>query len=188
MENDLTRVLLVTKDSKVSLLIKQVLIAPLFEVTVLSDFNEARRTLVEESFKIIIADFAEGDGEDFVCDINENRASILLLIPHELFEEVSYKVESYGIMSLSKPFDTFYFYNIIKIILAVNVKMERLSSKTSALKSKLEEIRITNRAKLLLMQNKNLSEEEAHHYLEQTAMDRCIKKTDLAKEIINEYS
>ena len=68
MEADTTKVLLVCKDAKLSSVIKQVLTAPLFALTEMADFNEARRRLMEESFGIIIADFADGEGQDFVAE------------------------------------------------------------------------------------------------------------------------
>lgn len=185
MEADITKVLLVTKDSKLSSQIKSVMIAPLFALTEISDLNEARRQLMEESFKIILVDFADGSGLDFATDISESNSTILLLIPNEHFDHISYKVEPYGILPITKPFDQFYFYNMIKIALAVQAKIDRLLFQNIKLKNKMEEIRIVNRAKMVLMSHKNMTEEEAHRYIEQTAMNRCMKKIDLAKEIIS---
>jgi len=184
MEADITKVLLVSKDSKLSSQIKSVLIAPLFAVTEINDFNEARRHLMEESFKLILVDFGDGSGLDFSTDISETPSTILLLIPNEHFDQISYKVEPYGVLPITKPFDQYYFYNIIKISLAVQAKIDRLLFQNIKLKNKLEEIRLVNRAKMLLMSHKNMTEEEAHRYIEQTAMNRCIKKIDLADEII----
>ena len=109
---------------------------------------------------------------------------MLLLVPNEHFDEISYRVEGYGILTITKPFEPFYFYNMIKIAIAVQYKVQILSSQTTKLKVKMEEIKQVNRAKMLLMQNMNMSEQEAHRYIEQTAMNRCMKKIDLAKEII----
>ena len=52
----------------------------------------------------------------------------------------------------------------------------------------MEEIRLVNRAKMLLMQNLNMSEADAHRYIEKEAMNRCIKRTNLSEEIIKTYS
>ena len=52
----------------------------------------------------------------------------------------------------------------------------------------MEEIRIVNRAKMLLMQNKEMSEQEAHRFLEKQAMDRSMKRIAVADEIIKTYS
>ena len=119
MTEDTHSVLVVTKDSKLSQSISVMLIPPLFETEVLSDFNEARRRVAERSYNIILVDYSEGEGADFATDVSEGLATILLLTPPSLFEEVSYRVEGYGIIAITNPFDQFYFYNMIKAAIAV---------------------------------------------------------------------
>ena len=76
---------------------------------------------------------------------------------------------------------------MIKAAIAVQYKVQILSSQTTKLKVKMEEIRLINRAKMLLMQNMQMSEQEAHRYIEKEAMDRGMKKTAVAEEIIKTY-
>lgn len=180
----ITSVLVVTKDNKISSLIGQMLVAPIFEVAISSDFNDARRRLSERNYKIIIVDSGDGSDIDFAIDISEMLSVILLLSPEHLFDQISYKVEPYGILTLTRNFDAFYFYNMIKISLAVDAKIERISSQTVKLKEKMEEIRIVNRAKMILMQTKGLTENEAHKFIEKTAMDECTKKIVIAERIV----
>lgn len=187
MTLDSHSVLVVSKDSKISSLISVMLVAPVFETTVVSDFNEARRKAQERVYNIILVDFADGEGVDFATDIADSTSTILLMVPAQHFEQISYKVESYGVMTITAPFDQFYFYNMIKIAIAVQYKVQVLSSQTTKLKEKMEEIRVVNRAKMLLMQNLNMSEQEAHRYIEKDAMDRSLKKTAVAEQIIRTY-
>lgn len=60
--------------------------------------------------------------------------------------------------------------------------------KTLSIEEKMEEIRIVNRAKWLLISELKLDESEAHRYIEKQAMDRCVSKKTVAKEIIKTYS
>lgn len=188
MISDTYSVLLVCKDSKISSLINVMLTPPMFELQVVTDFNEARRCCAERVFNIIIVDFADGEGTDFATDVSDSTSTILLLTPNQHFEQISYKVESFGILTIVSPFDNFYFYNMIKIAIAVQYKVQIMHSQATKLKEKMEEIRLVNRAKMLLMQNLSMSEQEAHRYLEKEAMDRCIKRTVLAEEVIKSYS
>ena len=52
----------------------------------------------------------------------------------------------------------------------------------------MEEIRLVNRAKWLLISQLNMTEPDAHHYLEKQAMDQCISKRQMAENIIGTYS
>jgi response regulator NasT len=168
-------------------MIGAMLIPPVFDVKFSSDFNEARRLSAERTFNIIIVDFADGQGTDFALDIADSPSTILLMAPAQHFDQISYKIEPYGILTVSTPFDQFYFYNIIKIAIAVQYKVQVLSSKATKLKEKMEEIRLVNRAKMLLMQNLKMTEQEAHRYIEKEAMDRGMKKIAVSEEIIKTY-
>ncbi len=187
MESDVTSVLLVTKDNKISSSIMQMLIPPIFEVTLCSDFNEARRKVNEVVYKIIIVDSGDDSGATFSIDISDTLSTIVLLAPNSLFDQISYRVESYGVLTISKPFDAFYFYNMIKIALAVQAKIQRISSQNVKLKVKMEEIRVINRAKMLLIQHRQMTEDDAHHFIERVAMDKGLKKINAAQEIIVEF-
>lgn len=169
-------------------MVTALLVAPLFELTVCTDFNDARRKCGERNFNIVLVDFADGEGTDFSIDISDSPSTILLLAPAALFDQISYKVEPYGILTLTAPFDQFYFYNMIKVAIAVQYKVQVLSSQTTKLKEKMEEIRLVNRAKMLLMQSKGMTEQEAHRYIEKEAMDSGSKKTTVASLIVNTLS
>lgn len=188
MTADSHSVLVITKDIKISSLIQAMMTPPLFECQIVNDFNEARRLTSERLYNIILIDYADGEGVDFARDISENLSTILLLTPQHLYEEVSYRVEGYGIITVSTPFDQFYFYTSIKTAIAVQYKVQILSSQTTKLKVKMEEIRLMNRAKMLLMQNLKMTEEQAHRYIEKESMNRGMKKTALSEEIIRTYA
>ncbi|MBS7265453.1 MAG: ANTAR domain-containing protein [Spirochaetia bacterium] len=187
MEAESHSVLVVSRDSKIISQISAFLVPPLFELTTTSDFNEARRLATERSFNIIIADSGDGYDTDFAINLADSYSTILLLVPNEHFDEISYRVEGYGILTITKPFEPFYLYNMMKIAIAVQYKVQVLSSQTTKLKVKMEEIKQVNRAKMLLMQNMNMSEQEAHRYIEKEAMDRGMKKTAISEEIIKTY-
>lgn len=187
MEAESHSVLVVSRDSKIISQISAFLVPPLFELTTTSDFNEARRLATERSFNIIIADSGDGYDTDFAINLADSYSTILLLVPNEHFDEISYRVEGYGILTITKPFEPFYLYNMMKIAIAVQYKVQVISSQTTKLKVKMEEIKQVNRAKMLLMQNMNMSEQEAHRYIEKEAMDRGMKKTAISEEIIKTY-
>ena len=76
---------------------------------------------------------------------------------------------------------------MMKVAIAVQYKVQILSSQTVKLKVKMEEIRLINRAKMLLMQCLKMTEQEAHRYLEKEAMDRGMKRLAVAEEVIKTY-
>ena len=101
MTVDTHSVLVVTKDNKVSSLISAMLMPPMFELQVVSGFNEARRRCADQVYNIVIVDYADGEGCDFATDISDSSSTILLLCPNHEYEQVSYKVESFGIHQIA---------------------------------------------------------------------------------------
>ena len=51
----------------------------------------------------------------------------------------------------------------------------------------MEEIRLVNRAKWLLIEELKMTEQEAHRYIEKQAMDRCVTKRVVAEQILSTY-
>ena len=49
----------------------------------------------------------------------------------------------------------------------------------------MEEIRLVNRAKWLLIEQRGMDEPTAHRYIEKQAMDRCVTRRAVAEEIVN---
>ena len=67
-------------------------------------------------------------------------------------------------------------------------RMRHFEKKSLSIEQKMEEIRIVNRAKWLLISELKMSEPEAHRYIEKQAMDSCVARRKIAEEIIRTYS
>ena len=76
----------------------------------------------------------------------------------------------------------------VGILLSAREKLRKTEKKTLSIEEKMEEIRIVNRAKWLLIGELKLDEPEDHRYIEKQAMDRCVSKRVVAEEIIKTYS
>ena len=55
------------------------------------------------------------------------------------------------------------------------------------LREKIEELRIVERAKCVLIEHLSFSEEQAHRYIEKQAMDRRMTRRSVAEGILNTY-
>ena len=66
-------------------------------------------------------------------------------------------------------------------------RLRKSEKKALSIEEKMEEIRLVNRAKCLLIDELKMSEPDAHRYIEKQAMDRCVSKREVAEEIIKTY-
>ena len=55
------------------------------------------------------------------------------------------------------------------------------------LKKQIDDIRLINRAKYILMEYLSMTEAQAHRYLEKQAMDMRVTKAEVAKSILSTY-
>ena len=153
--------------------------------------GDAKRRLVDTPCDIVIINTPLKDdfGLELAVDISEKDAScVALLVKSEYYEQVSYKAEDYGIITVAKPSSTPVILQSVRMLVAMSAKMRRLEKKASTLEMKMEEIRLVNRAKLLLIEQLKMSEAQAHRYIEKQAMDRCVTKRTIAESIISTYN
>lgn len=152
--------------------------------------SEARRILIENSYDIIIINtpLADEFGHDLALYASTNTVSgLILIVKSEIYEEICDRVEDYGILVLSKPLSRQTFYSAVKLVSATQKRLLILEKENMKLQKKIEEIRLVDRAKCVLIQYLNMTEAEAHRYIEKQAMDMRKTKKTIAENILNTY-
>ncbi|MBQ7149102.1 MAG: ANTAR domain-containing protein [Pseudobutyrivibrio sp.] len=151
---------------------------------------KAKRTLNEYDFDICIINgpLNGSMGEELAIDIAEtNVCQVILFVKAEYMDEVTEHVEDYGVITVSKPISKQLFWQALKLAKVAQRRINMAQKESKKLEKKLSEMKIISRAKLLLIINKDLTEEEAHKQIEKRAMDERKQKVEVAHEIIKEY-
>ncbi len=185
------RVLVISKSIKMTELLRETLPGNQYKtISSASTVGEAKRILINQNFDIIVINtpLADDFGMQTAIDLSiEKSSGILILVKNELYDEVSYRVEDYGIVTLAKPTSKQSLYSAIKMLGAMRIRMQALEKETVTLRSKMDEIRLITRAKWVLIDQLNMTEPQAHRHIEKQAMDRCVKKSEIAQNIIRTY-
>ncbi|MCQ2506535.1 MAG: ANTAR domain-containing protein [Lachnospiraceae bacterium] len=159
-------------------------------ITWVDSIAAAKRMILENVFDYVIINTPLPDelGVKFAIDLSENKNLVcLILVRSELYPEIKAKVTPYGAYTLSKPTSGVAISQALDFCAATRERLRGFEKKTLSIEGKMEEIRLVNRAKWLLIENMRLTEPEAHKYIEKKAMNLCISKTDVAREIIKNY-
>ncbi len=159
-------------------------------VTVAGNLSRARRHGVNAEYDLVIvnAPLPDGLGTDFAVEVSEETdAAVLLLIRHELYEETHAKLLPSGVMVLSKPTNTQMLTQEIRSLCAMRERLRAVRQHQATVEERIEEIRLVNRAKWLLIAHEGLTEPEAHRLISKTAMDRHSSKRAVAEEMIRRY-
>lgn len=160
------------------------------EIVIAKNGNEAKRILLERNFDLCIINTPLTD--EFGTELALNIASkplpqVMMIVKNELADEVSAKVEDYGVFVVSKPISRQVFWSVLKLIRAAYNKMMGLQNENVLLQKKIEDIRYIDRAKCLLIEYLKMTEAEAHRFIEKQAMDKRITKRELATSILKTY-
>ena len=162
-----------------------------YPVRFVSNLSAAKRAWSENSFDFVIihSPLPDGTGTGFASDTAASKGTVvLLLIRSELYEDVFEKVVDSGVFTLSRPVSRPVLSAALDWMESARERLRNLEEKTLSVEEKMEEIRLVNRAKWLLISELKMDEPQAHRYIEKKAMDRCLPKKDIAREIIKTYT
>lgn len=160
-------------------------------VLTVKNAGEARRLLSVRNFDIIIINTPLSDefGTELALQAAENTCSgIMLIAKADISEIVSSKTEDLGVITVVKPIDRPMFFHSLRILSAMRDKLAVLENENKKLKQKLDEVKLVQRAKRMLMECLKMSESQAHRYIEKQAMDMRVTKYEVANSIIKTYT
>jgi AmiR/NasT family two-component response regulator len=164
--------------------------ASIDNIVTLRNCGEARRMLLERDFDLVIinAPLQDESGENLAKDIAvKGTSQILLVVKSEYYEQISSITEEFGILTVSKPVNRALFWASLKLAKSAGARLKTLQTENSKLKQKIEDIRIIDRAKVILVSHFRMSEQEAHRYIEKQAMDMRFTKRAVAEGILKTY-
>lgn len=160
-------------------------------VNTASSISSAKRLLTERSFDFVIINspLTDGNGLRLAMDIADEKNTIpLLLVKGEEYPEMLDRTIRNGVYTLAKPLSRGTAGVALAWMAASRERLRVTEKKELSFEEKMNEIRVVNRAKWLLISELNMSEPEAHRYVEKQAMDRCVPRRQVAEEIIRTYS
>ncbi len=162
-----------------------------FPVHTVSSINAARCTLTEKTYDFIIinAPLRDDIGVRFAIDTCRNKQSVVLLIvKSDIYNGIHEQVTKYGVFTLSKPLSKITMTYALNWLESSRERLRQFEKKSLSIEEKMDEIRLVNKAKWILISQLSMSESEAHRYIGKQAMDRCVTKRTIAEEIIKTYS
>jgi len=161
------------------------------QVTVLNSAREAQRLILEQDFDLVIINppLEDESGENLSRHIvSKYWSQVILVVKKEDFEAVSAACEGEGIFILTKPVDREIFGSALSLARSTGNRIKRIHTENVQLKQKIEDIRVIDRAKCLLISYLNLSEQEAHRFIEKQAMDLRSSKRVVAEGVLKTYA
>ena len=164
--------------------------ASIREIAAAKSCGEARRLLLEREFDLVVvnAPLSDESGEDLSRYVaSKSMSQVILIVKSEYFDEVSAICEGDGVLTVSKPVNRTVLWSAIKLASSAQKQVRRVQDENNKLKQKIEDIRIVDRAKCLLISYLKMSEQEAHRHIEKQAMDLRSTRRIVAEGILKTY-
>ena len=153
--------------------------------------GEARRCMLEKTYDVLVVNAPLRDefGSRLCMDASMLSGTVAALFAStDVFEEIAQKVTPRGVFVIRKPAAKQTIAQSFSLLISARERLRTVEKKADKTESKLEEIKAVNRAKWLLIDNEDMSENEAHKYIEKAAMDAGITKMQAAQMIIERFN
>ena len=160
-------------------------------IVTVSHIGAAERTRNGQDFDFVFVNSPLPDDAGIRFAIDCCRAGgtvVLLFVAAALYDSIQSRVEKHGVFVLPRPVPRDAILRGLNWMTAARERLRSYEKKVQPVEEKMEEIRLVNRAKWLLISELKMSEPDAHHYITHQAMDRCCSKRTVAEEIIRLYT
>ena len=183
------RILIVSSSESGTKVLTDLLRAAGFEdITASSSAADARRRSTVESYDLSIINMPLSDetGKELSFDLADKNTTGVITIVNNGHEQI---IGSFGrkkgIYIVVKPLNRKMFLDAVIFVLTAQKQKLKLIRKNEELARTLTDLKIITKAKFLLMEKNGMSEETAHHYIEQSAMNRRLSKRFVAEAVIS---
>ena len=152
---------------------------------------EAGEILKNRCFELTVIDSSVCAGEkeliSSLCGSTSGAVILVLNDAQSAREEIYRSAQDLGVIAVSPKHLKGALIASLHLIDSVENRVALLQSENDRLKHKMYEIKIVNRAKLVLMSYLSMSEKTAHRYIEKQAMDMRTSRVEVAEQILKTY-
>ncbi len=152
--------------------------------------EEAKRCVNNDKFNLIFiyTPLADEVGLNLSAYLaGRTSAGVFIAVSNETALKAGERLMGHGVTAVIKPVTAESIRQCLLAWGAFAKRVDLLTQENKSLKGQLEEIKLIDRAKCVLMQCLAMSESQAHRYLEKQAMDLQISKKRVAEQVLNTY-
>ena len=160
---------------------------PDVQLQTVSGLDEARAALGHLHPTLIVVQSDTPDAQELrrCAELAEGAEAVfLLLVRQEAYGAAWRFLQKYGVCVMTWPMEQTILAQTLRNLLLLKKSMQ---AQTDQLRSQLQDLKRIQKAKGLLMRQLGMTEQDAHRWIEKAAMDRCVKKREIAETIIRMY-
>lgn len=160
---------------------------PDVQLQTISGLDEAGAALERLRPTLIVVQSDTPDAQELrrCAELAEGAEAVfLLLVRQEAYGAAWRFLQKRGVCVMTWPMEQTILAQTLRNLLLLKKSMQ---AQTDQLRSQLQDLKRIQKAKGLLMRQLGMTEQDAHRWIEKAAMDRCVKKREIAETIIRMY-
>lgn len=149
----------------------------------------ARRRILERYYTILVINspLADESGVELAMDAAiQYSISVLLIVPGNTYTQALERVTDYGILVIDKPFPLSRIGHAMRFLSAHQDRLKKLERQVQAAEDKVQELRLIDKAKFLLVEREHMTENEAHRYIGKQAMNNGVSRKRIAQQLLDD--
>lgn len=163
--------------------------AGITDITV-TDGGSLRELFAEHSYDIalLVLPFEDRFGAETAAFLSKSYDTrTIAFVPSKVYDDVCEKLARSGILILPKSSQRALIINALRNAVHTKEKLDELKEEKQTLAEMVNEIKLVNRAKCVLIEYLRISEKEAHRQMQKRAMDQRITLSEVAADILKTY-
>ncbi len=152
--------------------------------------TEARRRIGRFGYDLVMinAPLHHELGADLALDIlSVDGPDVMLICKRENLAAAEQKLQNAPCFVVTTPLNKTVFSRDLRFVINARERRKQLEKQNQKLTKKIEELKLQHRAKLVLMEKLEMTEDEAHRYIQKKAMDNRRTPGQIAESILDLY-
>ena len=182
-------ILVIAAKPRIQSSVRSALTAKYGRVLTAETVQEARRAVEREKIALMVIFSPLKDEEEIprLFDMAERRGIAAgYIVGREIYGETAYRLEGRNVFVVAYPLQMDQVLQLVSFLYQVQKRFWLVLSEQERLQRQVQDIQIACRVKCLLVEKREMTEEEAHHFIEQEAMNTGLSKREAALKILKE--
>ena len=182
-------ILVIAAKPRIQSSVRSALTAKYGRVLTAETVQEARRAVEREKIALMVIFSPLKDEEEIprLFDMADRRGIAAgYIVGREIYGETAYRLEGRNVFVVAYPLQMDQVLQIVSFLYQVQKRFWLVLSEQERLQRQVQDIQIVCRVKCLLVEKREMTEEEAHHFIEQEAMNTGLSKREAALKILKE--
>ena len=154
-----------------------------------SEADGAVKLVSEKSFDMVFINAPLGNvyGLDIAAAACKSGCGVILAAPSKRCDEIAKKLGCMNVFILPRPLSKAMLLQTFRFVALTTRNEAELCGEKTRLEQKLQDVKLIDRAKCVLVEVLKMSEADAHRQIQKQSMDRHVPQVVIAQDILKTY-